>query len=122
MVYGGAKDQVKSGQIRYLVFFSDRRYSDPANVPSGVEVGFPEVAKLTNFVGLYAHKDTPEEIKKTLIDAFRKTCEDPEFKKAIENFGEVPRFGGPEFMKEAIKRGEEVGIPLTKELGLYVGP
>jgi len=121
MVYGAVKDHVKAGKVRYLIFFGDRRYSDPADVPSAAELGFPEAAKLTTFVGLYAHKDTPEKIKKILIDAFQKTCEDPEFKKGIEKLGEEPRFGGPEFIMEAIKRGEEVGVPIIKELGLYLG-
>ncbi len=122
MVYGAVKDHVKAGKVRYLIFFSDRRYSDPSDVPSAVELGFPEAAKLITFVGLYAHKNTPEDIKKILINAFRNVYEDPEFKKGIEKIGEEPRFGGPEFLMEAIKRGEEVGVPIIKELGLYVGP
>jgi tripartite-type tricarboxylate transporter receptor subunit TctC len=121
MVYGAVKDHVTSGKVRYLVFFGDHRYADPPNVPSAVELGFPEAAKLVTYIGLYAHKHTPEEIKNKLIDAFRKTYEDPEFKKGIERMGDEPRFEGPEFMKESIKRGEEIGVPLIKELGLYVG-
>jgi len=121
MVYGAVKDHVKTGKVRYLVFFSDRRFSDPSDVPSAVELGFPEAAKLVTYIGLYAHKNTPEDVKKVLIEAFKKTYEDPEFKKGIEKMGDEPRFEGPEFMKESIKRGEEIGVPLIKELGLYVG-
>jgi tripartite-type tricarboxylate transporter receptor subunit TctC len=119
-VYGVVKDHVKTGKVRYLTVFSDKRYSDPSDVPCAVELGFPEAA-IPSFVGLYAHKSTPEDIKKTLTDALKKTYEDPEFKKGIEKLGEEPRFGGPEFMKEAIKKGGEVGVPILKELGLYVG-
>jgi tripartite-type tricarboxylate transporter receptor subunit TctC len=120
MAYGSVLEHVKAGKIRYLVFFSDQRFSDQPGVPSAVELGFTEPAKLTASIGLYAHKDVPEEIKKTLIDTFKKICEDSEFKRAIENFGDIPRFGGPEFVKESIKRGEEIGVPIIKELGLYV--
>ena len=28
--------------------------------------------------------------------------------------------GGPDFIMEAIKRSEDIGVPLLKELGLYV--
>lgn len=121
MVYGAVKDHVKAGMVRYLIFFGDRRYGEPSDVPSAVELGFPEAAKLITFVGLYAHKNTPEDIKNFLIDVFKKTYEDTEFKKGIEKLGEQPRFEGPEFMKEAIKKGEEIGVPIIKELGLYVG-
>ncbi len=118
--YGTAKDHAKTGKVRYLTVYSDRRYSDPSDVPSVVELGFPEAA-IPSFVGLYAHKDTAENIKKTFMDAFRKTYDDPDFKKAIEKLGEEPRFGGPEFMKGAIKKGGEVAVPILKELNLYVG-
>jgi len=120
MAYGAVKDHVKAGNIRYLVFFSDRRFSDLPTIPSAVELGFPEAAKLATFNGLYAHKNTPEDIKKALLEVFKKVYEDPEFKRGIERMGDEPRFGGPEFIKDAIKKGEEVGVPIIKELGLYL--
>jgi tripartite-type tricarboxylate transporter receptor subunit TctC len=90
-------------------------------VPCSLELGFPEASRLKTYFGIYAHKNTPDEIRKTLIDAFRKIYEDPDFKKGIERTGEEPIFGGPEFLKETIRRGQEVGVPVLKELGLYVG-
>ena len=42
-------------------------------------------------------------------------------KKIIEKLGVESRFEGPEFVKEGIKKAEEVGVPMLKELGLYVG-
>lgn len=120
VVYGAVKDHVTTGKVRYLVTISDRRYIDPPNVPCAVELGFPEVAKLPTFVGIYVHRDTPEDIKKILSDAFRKTYEDPEFKKGIERLGEEPKFAGPEFMKEAIQDGEKTAVPILKEVGLFV--
>jgi len=120
VVYGAVKDHVTTGKVRYLVTISDRRYIDPPNVPCAVELGFPEVAKLPTFVGIYVHRDTPEDIKKILSDAFRKTYEDPEFKKGIERLGEEPKFAGPEFMKEAIQDGEKTAVRILKEVGLFV--
>ena len=120
MVYGAVKDHVKTGKVRYLVTISDHRYSDPPNVPSAAELGFPEVAKLPTFIGFYAHKDIPEESKRILMEAFKKTYEDPEFKKGIERLGEEPKFAGPEFMREAIREGEKNAIPILKEVGLFV--
>jgi tripartite-type tricarboxylate transporter receptor subunit TctC len=121
VAYGAAKEQIAAGKVRPLVLFSDRRYSDPADVPCVVELGFPEAAKLPTLVGFYIHKDTPEEIRKMLTGAFKKMYDSPEFKKGIENLGEEPRFGDPEYVLETIREGEKVGIPIIKELGLYVG-
>jgi tripartite-type tricarboxylate transporter receptor subunit TctC len=121
VAYGAAKEQILAGKVRPLVLFSDRRFSDPPDIPCAVELGFPEAAKLPTLVGFYAHKDTPEEIRKTLTETFKKIYESPEFRKGIDNLGEEPRFGGPEFILETIKEGEKVGIPIIKELGLYLG-
>ena len=118
--YGPVSDQVRAGKVRFLMFYTDKRYSDQPNVPTALELGYPD-AVLPTFFGLYVHKDTAENIRKTLTDVCKKIYDDPEFKKGIEKLGEQPKFGGPEFIKEAIKKQEEIGIPILKEIGLYVG-
>jgi tripartite-type tricarboxylate transporter receptor subunit TctC len=119
--YGIIRDHVKAGSVRLLAFYSDRRFTEPANVPSTTELGYPIVEKLATFIGLYVHKDTPQEIRTTLYTVLKKISEEPAYISGVEKIGEVPRFEGPEFIKEAIKKGEEVGIPIIKEMGLYVG-
>jgi tripartite-type tricarboxylate transporter receptor subunit TctC len=121
MVYGAVAEHVRSGAVRYLVTVGERRYSNLPNVPCAPELGFPELAKLPTYVGLYIHKDTPEEIKKTLGDAMRKIYQDPEFKKGLDALGEEPKYGGPDFMAEAIRNSETLAVPIFKEFGLYVG-
>ena len=102
--HGGVIDHVKTGSLRYLVSYSDRRYSDLPSVPCAAELGFNEAAKLATLFGFYVHKDSPEKITKTLSDVFKKTCEDPELRKMITKLGEEPKFGGPEFVRESIKK------------------
>jgi tripartite-type tricarboxylate transporter receptor subunit TctC len=119
--HGAVKGLIDSKTLRYLVVYSDRRYSDPSDVPDAIELGFPEAAKLMPLLGVWVHKDTPGEVKKILTDTFKKAFEDPEFKKGIEKIGDEPRFGGPEKMMELIKIQEEVSVPVLKELGIYVG-
>ncbi len=120
MVSGAITDQVQAGQARYLVFFSTKRYSSQPNVPTALELGFPD-ATFPSHVGLYVHKNTPDAVMKTLLAVFKKISEDPEIRRGIEKIGEEPAPGGPEFIRDAIKRSEEIGIPILKELGLYVG-
>ena len=118
--YGNFIDHIKTGKVRYLVFLSDQRYNPEPNIPCSAELGYPEPAKLTVNWGIYVHKDTPEEIKKTLIDAFKWTYDQPEFKQGVDRLGEEARFGSPDYVKESIKKGEEGGVPILKELGLLV--
>jgi tripartite-type tricarboxylate transporter receptor subunit TctC len=120
MTLGAVKDLVEAGKVRFLTFISDRRLHDLPNVPTVVELGYPELGKMTVFSGFYVHRDTPEAIRKILTEAFKKTCDEPDFKKKMIDLGEVPRFEGPETIKEAIKKGEEMAVPILKELGLYV--
>jgi tripartite-type tricarboxylate transporter receptor subunit TctC len=119
--YGGTRDHVKAGNVRYLVTYSEKRYSEPANIPCAPELGFPEAGKVRTFISIYAHKNVPEDVKKTLFTAFKKTYDDPEFKKAFEVFGEAPLFLGPEPVKEEIQEETKITVPLLKEWGLYVG-
>jgi tripartite-type tricarboxylate transporter receptor subunit TctC len=118
--YGTAVEQVKAGKAKCLVFFSNKRYAFPADVPCAQELGFPKAAKLTTLFGLYAHKDTPQDIRNILVDASKKIYEDPEFQKGMKRIGEEVRFGGPEFLEDSIKEGEKIGVPILKELGLYL--
>jgi len=117
--YGTAVDQVKAGKTRCVVFFSNKRYGMPADVPCAGELGFPNAGKLTTLFGLYAHKDTPQDIRGILLDACKKIYEDPDFQNGVEKIGEELRFGGPEYLKDTIKEGESIGVPILKELGLY---
>jgi tripartite-type tricarboxylate transporter receptor subunit TctC len=113
-------DHLKAKTVRALVVYSERRYADIPDVPNLAELGFKELV-IPLFNGIYVHKDTPETVRKTLFDALKKTYEDPDFKKGIQNIGEEPRLEGPEFIKQAIRKGEEISVPALKELGLYGG-
>lgn len=119
LVYGATSEQVRAGKARYLLFYTDKRYEDMPDVPTAQELGYPE-AVLPTYVGLYVHKDTPPDVLKKLRDVFKKIYDDPEYKKGIERMGEAPKWGGPEFIKSWIQHQEKVGIPILKELGLYV--
>ncbi len=118
---GSMKDQVKAGLLRPLVFFSEQRYSDYPDVPSVADAGFADAGKVKPLLGFYVHKNTPESVRKILLDACRKIHDDPVFKKKVNELGDEPRFMTSESMRETIKREEEINLPILKEFGLYVG-
>jgi tripartite-type tricarboxylate transporter receptor subunit TctC len=118
--YATVSKHIESGKLRGLVVYSDRRFEDRQDVPSSTELGFPQLEKLTPLVGLYGHKDTPEGVKKILVEALRKTCNDPAFKQGIVKVGEEHRCEDPEFAADAAKKGTEVVVPILKDLGIYV--
>lgn len=120
-VYGSVAEHLKAGKVRYLLMYSDKRYRDQQHVPTVVEQGYPEASYLTSLTGLYIHRKTPASSMKTLMDVCKKVYDDPEFKPGIEKMGMDPKWGDPEFIKKAISKNAEIGIPILKELGMYVG-
>jgi tripartite-type tricarboxylate transporter receptor subunit TctC len=116
--YGPVREHLRAGKLRALAFFSDHRLPDHPDVPTITELGFPNVI---TYVGLYAHRNTPENVKSYLLEVFKKISEDPRFRKGVQDLGEDLKFGGPEFTTESIKKAEEITVPLLKEIGLYVG-
>ena len=121
IAYGPAQEQLRAGKVRFLTFYSDQRYSDQPGVPSIVELGFPDAAKLSTYAAVFTHKNTPENVKEYLMGVSKKIYDDQRFKKLAEMGGEDPKWGGPDFVKASIKGAEEVGIPILKEIGLYIG-
>ena len=118
---GSAMGQVKAGTMRLLVTYGDQRQKNFPDVPCSTELGFEDPAKLTTYFGLFIHKGTPEKIRETLINVMKKTWQDQALMETIEKLGNLPKFEGAEFMKESIGKAREAGIPLIKDLGLYIG-
>jgi tripartite-type tricarboxylate transporter receptor subunit TctC len=119
MPMGPVQDQVKAGNVRFLVFFTDKRYEDYPSVPTATELGYPDAAMPTYF-GLYVRKETPAPIKQRLVDLSKLISQDPVFIKAVAKLGGRAKFGGPEVLAAIIKKQAEVGVPMLKELGLLI--
>ena len=89
------------------------------NVPTARESGFAEAAKFRTLLGFYIHKNTPEEFKKFLFDAFKKTFDDPAFKKAFDAFGEDDYLPVQRRSRKPSGKRSDMTVPLLKEWGLY---
>lgn len=116
--YSAGKSHIDTGRIRLLVTYSDQRWSITPDIPCTAELGFDTIV---TYHALYIHRNVPEEVKKTLSEALQKIRQDPEFIKGLERIGIAPKFESPEFIMQAIKKTEALGVPIIKELGLYVG-
>jgi hypothetical protein len=103
--FGPVKDHVRAGKLRCLTFYSDHRYSDYPNVPTVVELGFPDAAKLATYVGLFIHKNTPEPIRKYL----------EEVAGALKRKGYKPAGRSQGLHSEAAGGNRPLGIPVIKD-------
>ena len=93
-----ASAQIKAGKLRALACFSDKRAASLPDVPTLKEQGYDVEFGL--WVGLFAPKGTPEPIISKLRTVSKEACSTDQFKKAIDNIGDVVAYlDAPEFAK-----------------------
>ncbi|WP_026368609.1 Bug family tripartite tricarboxylate transporter substrate binding protein [Aminiphilus circumscriptus] len=75
--------QIKAGNLRALVIFAEKRVDMLPDVPTMKELGYDVVSGSSR--GYSAPKGIPAEARDTLIEAFKKMAEMPEFVKACND-------------------------------------
>ena len=74
---------IKSGKLRALAGWGDKRVAALPEVPTFRELGYPE-AEFYIWAGLFAPKGTPEPVLAKLREATRAAVAEPEFKAAMD--------------------------------------
>ena len=93
-----ANAQIKAGKLRALTCFSEQRAASLPDVPTMKESGYDVLFSL--WVGLFAPKGTPDAIVDKLREESKKAAATDQFKKAIDNLGDVFAYlDKPDFAK-----------------------
>jgi len=93
-----ANAQIKAGKLRALACFSEKRAASLPDVPTMKESGYDVLFSL--WVGLFAPKATPDAIVDKLREESKKAAATDQFKKAIDNLGDVAAYlDKPDFAK-----------------------
>ena len=74
---------IKSGKLRALAGWGDKRVAALPEVPTFKELGYPD-AEFYIWAGVFAPKGTPEPVLQKLRETLRAAVNDPEFKQAME--------------------------------------
>ena len=90
---------IKSGKLRALAGWGDKRVAALPDVPTFKELGYPD-AEFYIWAGMFAPKGTPEAVMARLRDATRAAVAEPEFKSAMDKLETPIVFKqGPEFQR-----------------------
>jgi tripartite-type tricarboxylate transporter receptor subunit TctC len=87
---GAVTPQVKGGKVRVLANSGAKRLDAFPDVPTLKELGYDVEVYL--WTGLFAPKDVPAPVLKTLRDAVRQAVQDDEFKAASEKMQMAPAY------------------------------
>ncbi len=114
--YYGWGEQVKAGKIRLLVVVADERAKGWPEVPTGKELGFNIGGK--GPVGIVGPKGLPQEVVKTLADAFKRSTEDPRFIKFMNSiYTPVEYKSSEEFTRELLEY-DKWSVNIMKRIGM----
>lgn len=86
-----AVENAKAGKLRILTVINDERIEEVKDVPAVSEI-LPEMKPYLPwgpFYGVWVKKDTPDNVKKVLEDAFAKAQQEPEFQEFLKQRGAI---------------------------------
>ena len=80
---------IKGGKVRALTIFDTQRNKNFKDIPSVLEEfpGYKQYLPWGAFYGVFVSKDTPKDIQKKLVTAFKKASESHNFKEFVTNMG-----------------------------------
>jgi tripartite-type tricarboxylate transporter receptor subunit TctC len=98
---------IKEGRLIAIVVAAPQRLAVLPNVPTFKEVGLEPVNRMA-YYGIYGPKGLPKEVVDKVSSAVKKTLEDPQVKKRIEDTGSLIVANSPAEFADQIKAEYEV--------------
>ncbi len=108
----------RSGKVRLLAVFSEKRLSTAADVPTAIESGIPGMVAYS-FTVLLAPTGTPKPVIDRLYDAVAKIMADPAFHKELTGLGlEAVTDSSPDKAAQFIRDEIARWAPIVKAVGV----
>lgn len=104
---GNITTHVKSGQLKALATFGEKRGPNTPSVPTMAELGYPK-AIVTSWFGLHAPASTPEPIINRLTNAIEKILQKSEVLEMLRAADAVPAFQNTSAFASFIHGEEEI--------------
>jgi len=91
MGMAAVREHLRAGRVRALAVVSDAPVPTLENIPliTATSADYKKFLPWGPFYGVFVKKETPDAVKKALVDAFQKGLKDPKAQEFIANFGSV---------------------------------
>jgi tripartite-type tricarboxylate transporter receptor subunit TctC len=113
--------QIKAGKAKLLAVASQTRSEAMPDVPTFVELGYPDVVA-DNWSGLLAPPNTPPEVIAKLNAAFNEVVKDPDVKRRLAEVGVAPIGGTPQDLTALVTSETARWRKVVAETGVKAGP
>lgn len=108
---------IQRGALKAIAVTSRKRSPRLPETPTLIEAGLPDF-EATSWIGLFAPARTPPAIVARLSREVAAIARQGKGHDRMIELGMDPQDGGPEVMREALKRDLEIYGPIIKELGI----
>ena len=108
---------IEAGKLRAIAIGSRERDPQFPNVPTMVEVGFPDVEAVT-WVGMFAPAGTPRAIVERLNREINEILKQPEVQAELSKRGTTALGGTPEQLTQRLKAEAEKWTRVVREANL----
>ena len=95
---GAATESIKAGRVRALTVVDTAPIDSLPDVPP-ITKEYPDFNKYLPcgpFYGVFVRRDTPDDIKAALVNAFKKAADEPQFKQLMADRGNIMNTSGAE--------------------------
>ena len=116
----GVRQLARAGTVKLVVAFVDQRFPEFPDVPTARERGFQGLEVFNPQMAVMIRSGTPPDRMRKLHDAIKRTTEDPEFIKSLDDMGFKGGYIAPEAVDATVSKAEAKAIPILRELQLYV--
>jgi tripartite-type tricarboxylate transporter receptor subunit TctC len=110
---------IRSGRLRALAISSAVRHPQLPDVPTFVELGYPQIQDYT-WVGFFAPAGTPAEIVQKLNDAFNRALQMPDVRERLETLTLEPIGGSPQQFADYVRAEVVKWGAVVKQTGAKV--
>ena len=108
---------IKSGKVKALVVTGAKRTPALPDVPTMVEMGYPDFV-LDAWFGIFAPRNTPTDVIAVLSNGLREVIADPQVNSSISALGFEPRTNKPAELAQVLKADTETWGKTVRALGI----